>query len=136
MVWYIPSLSPIVDQVTKTGADGEDHKVLLSAISNMRIPLEYQAGLFTAGDTVPVELSLRRLAAMRSYMRDINLGQPTNEAIASAVGMTGKDLEAMYRLLAIAKYDDPMSSRPPRRRPRVVFPRWIRLVASILPVAT
>lgn len=106
MVWYIPSLSPIVDQVTKTGADGEDHKVLLSAISNMRIPLEYQAGLFTAGDTVPVELSLRRLAAMRSYMRDINLGQPTNEAIASAVGMTGKDLEAMYRLLAIAKYDD------------------------------
>ena len=106
MVWYIPSLSPIVDQVTKTGADGEDHKVLLSAISNMRIPLEYQAGLFTAGDTVPVELSLRRLAAMRSYIRDINLGQPTNEAIASAVGMTGKDLEAMYRLLAIAKYDD------------------------------
>lgn len=106
MVWYIPSLSPIVEQVTKTGADGEDHKVLLSAISNMRIPLEYQAGLFTAGDTVPVELSLRRLAAMRSYMRDINLGQATNEEIAKAVGMTGEDLVRMYELLAIAKYDD------------------------------
>lgn len=106
MVWYIPSLSPIVDKVTKTGADGEDHKVLLSAIANMRIPLEYQAGLFTAGDTVPVELSLRRLAAMRSYMRDINLGQATNEEIAQAVGMTGEDLVKMYELLAIAKYDD------------------------------
>lgn len=106
MVWYIPSLSPIVDQVTRTGNDGEDHRVLLSAISNMRIPLEYQAGLFTAGDTRPVERSLRRLAAMRSYMRDINLGLETNEDIAGAVGMTGDDLRAMYQLLAIAKYDD------------------------------
>ncbi|AZA13427.1 nitrate reductase subunit beta [Corynebacterium choanae] len=106
MVWYIPPLSPVVEQVTATGNDGEDHKVLLSAISNMRIPLEYLAGLFTAGDPVPVEKVLRRLAAMRSYMRDINLGQQPNEDIARAVGMTGADLEAMYRLLAIAKYDD------------------------------
>ena len=106
MVWYIPPLSPIVDKVTATGNDGEDHKILFSALSNMRIPLEYLAGLFTAGDTVPVEKSLRRLVAMRSYMRDINLGNEPQEEIAQAVGMTGKDIEAMYRLLAIAKYDD------------------------------
>lgn len=106
MVWYVPPLSPVVDQVTATGNDGEDHKVLLSAISQMRIPLEYLAGLFTAGDTAPVELSLRRLAAMRSYMRDVYMDRPGNEAIAKAVGMTGPALEAMYRLLSIAKYDD------------------------------
>lgn len=106
MVWYIPPLSPVVDAVTASGNDGEDHKVLLSAISNMRIPLDYLAGLFTAGDVVPVELVLRRLAAMRSYMRDINLGNPPQEDIATAVGMTGKEMMEMYRLLAIAKYDD------------------------------
>ncbi|QPK79983.1 nitrate reductase subunit beta [Corynebacterium lizhenjunii] len=106
MVWYIPPLSPIVEQVSATGNDGEDHKILFSALSNMRIPLEYLAGLFTAGDTVPVEKSLRRLVAMRSYMRDINLGNPPQEEIAAAVGMTGADMEAMYRLLSIAKYDD------------------------------
>ena len=106
MVWYIPPLSPVVDQVTASGNDGEDHKVLLTALSTMRIPLEYLAGLFTAGDTAPVELSLRRLAAMRSYMRDINLGGEPNEDIAASVGMTGKEIEKMYRLLAIAKYDD------------------------------
>ncbi|MHA2788713.1 nitrate reductase subunit beta [Corynebacterium sp. S7] len=106
MVWYIPPLSPIVDSVTSTGNDGEDHKILLSAISNMRIPLEYLAGLFTAGDTAPVELSLRRLAAMRSYMRDISLGDEPQERIAEAVGMTGEKIQEMYRLLAIAKYDD------------------------------
>ena len=106
MVWYIPPLSPVVDQVTASGNDGEDHKVLLTALSTMRIPLEYLAGLFTAGDTAPVELSLRRLTAMRSYMRDINLGGEPNEDIAASVGMTGKEIEKMYRLLAIAKYDD------------------------------
>jgi respiratory nitrate reductase, beta subunit len=85
--------------VTASGLDGEDHKVLLTTLSTMRIPLEYLAGLFTAGDTRPVEKSLRRLAAMRSYMRDINLGNEPNEEIAQSVGMTGKEIEAMYRLL-------------------------------------
>ncbi|AKK10878.1 nitrate reductase subunit beta [Corynebacterium uterequi] len=106
MVWYIPPLSPVVDEVTAAGGDGEDHRILFSALSNMRIPLEYLAGLFTAGDTAPVERSLRRLVAMRSYMRDLHLGQDPQEEIAAAVGMTGKDITRLYRLLAIAKYDD------------------------------
>lgn len=106
MVWYIPPLSPVVDSITASGADGEDATLLFTTLATMRIPLEYLAGLFTAGDTTPVELSLRRLAAMRSYMRDINLGQEPQEEIAQAVGMTGEDLQRMYRLLGIAKYDD------------------------------
>ena len=106
MVWYIPPLSPVVDAVTKSGADGENHKILLTALSTMRIPLEYLAGLFSAGDTRPVELSLRRLAAMRSYMRDVNMGQPVDPSIPESVGMTEEEVLAMYRLLSIAKYED------------------------------
>ncbi|WP_277212958.1 nitrate reductase subunit beta [Isoptericola croceus] len=106
MVWYIPPLSPVVDVVTSSGNDGEDGRTLFAAISRMRIPLEYLAGLFTAGDTRPVERVLRRLAAMRSYMRDVNLGREPVEATASAVGMTGDEVREMYRLLAIAKYDE------------------------------
>ncbi|SDN71135.1 respiratory nitrate reductase beta subunit [Actinomyces ruminicola] len=106
MVWYIPPLSPVVDEVAAAGLDGEDHRVLLTAVSEMRIPLEYLAGLFTAGDTNAVELVLRRLAAMRSHMRQVRLGHEADPAIAAAVGMSGAQLEDMYRLLAIAKYDD------------------------------
>src|SRR5690606_6804663 len=106
MVWYIPPLSPVVDVVSSTGNDGEDVRNLFAAIDKLRIPIEYLAGLFTAGDTRPVDASLRKLAAMRSYMRDINLGNDANENIARAVGMTGEEMEAMYRLLAIAKYED------------------------------
>ena len=120
MVWYVPPLSPVVDAVTAAGADAEDHRILLTTLSKMRIPLDYLAELLTAGDTKPVELALRRLAAMRSYMRNINLGMEPNTEAAEAVGMTGEELEAMYRLLAIAKYDDryviPMSSSAPAPR--------------------
>ncbi|WP_022890308.1 nitrate reductase subunit beta [Agromyces italicus] len=106
MVWYIPPLSPVVDVIASSGNDGEDAKTLFAAIAKLRIPLEYLAGLFTAGDTRPVEASLRKLAAMRSYMRGINLGEGKDERIADAVGMTGDSLEEMYRLLAIAKYEE------------------------------
>jgi nitrate reductase / nitrite oxidoreductase, beta subunit len=49
---------------------------------------------------------LRRLAAMRSYMRDINLGRETQPQIPHAVGMTEEEIYEMYRLLAIAKYEE------------------------------
>jgi nitrate reductase beta subunit len=106
MVWYIPPLSPVVDIVRDTGHDAEDSGNLFAAIDALRIPIEYLAGLFTAGDVAPVDAVLRRLAAMRSYLRDINLGRDPDESIPAGVGMTGEAMYDMYRLLAIAKYDE------------------------------
>lgn len=106
MVWYIPPLSPVVDVVAGTGADAEDAPTLFAAIDRLRIPLEYLAGLFTAGDVGPVQDVLQRLAAMRAHMRNVNLGVEQDPRIAAAVGMDAEEMEAMYRLLAIAKYED------------------------------
>ena len=106
MVWYIPPLSPVVDAVSDSGGDAEEADTLFAAIESLRIPVEYLAELFTAGDPAPVTAVLGRLAAMRSYMRDINLGRDPQEAIATAVGMTGEDVYDMYRLLALAPYDE------------------------------
>src|SRR5690606_10074317 len=106
MVWYIPPLSPVVDVVTGSGNDGEDARTLFAAIDKLRIPIGYLAELFTAGDVAPVDASLRRLAAMRSYMRGVSIDDVRDERIANAVGMTGTGIEEMYRLLAIAKYEE------------------------------
>ena len=106
MVWYIPPLSPVVDVVRDTGHDAEDQRNLFAAIEALRIPIGYLAQLFTAGDPAPVDAVLRRLAAMRSYLRDINLGRDPDESIPAAVGMTGQQMYHMYRLLALAKYDE------------------------------
>ena len=106
MVWYIPPLSPVVDALTETGHDGEDDQNLFGAIDTLRIPLEYLAEVFTAGDTGPVRASLEKLAAMRAHMRAINLGEDPDPAVTEAVGMKPEEIEEMYRLLAIAKYED------------------------------
>jgi nitrate reductase beta subunit len=106
MVWYIPPLSPVVDVIAETGFDAEDAGNLFAAIETLRIPIEYLAELFTAGDPAPVDRVLRKLAAMRSYLRDINMGRDPQESIAEAVGMTGEQIYDMYRLLAIAKYEE------------------------------
>jgi nitrate reductase / nitrite oxidoreductase, beta subunit len=106
MVWYIPPLSPVVDVLRDTGHDGEDMGNLFGAVDALRIPVDYLAGLFTAGDTAPVRAVLNRLGAMRAYQRRINLGEPRDESLATAVGMTGQEMDDMYRLLAIAKYDE------------------------------
>ncbi|WP_030668736.1 nitrate reductase subunit beta [Streptomyces sp. NRRL B-1347] len=106
MVWYVPPLSPVVEALAETGFDGEDPDNLFGAIDSLRIPLEYLAELFTAGDVAPVRAALERLAAMRSYMRGVNLGDPPDAAPAERVGMSATDVEDMYRLLAIAKYEE------------------------------
>ncbi|KRD44184.1 nitrate reductase [Cellulomonas sp. Root930] len=106
MVWYIPPLSPVVDAVAETGEDAESKGNLFAAIDQLRIPVEYLAELFTAGDTVPVTGVLKKLAAMRSYMRDISMGRDADPSIPAAVGMTEQEMLDMYRLLAIAKYDE------------------------------
>ena len=105
MVWYVPPLSPVVDAISRDGHDAEDAGNLFGAISALRIPIEYLAGLFTAGDTAEVDRVLRTLAAMRSYLRDINLGRDADPRIPASVGMSEETMYEMYRLLAIAKYE-------------------------------
>jgi nitrate reductase / nitrite oxidoreductase, beta subunit len=105
MVWYVPPLSPIVNALEEDGyeADPDD---LFPAVEKMRIPLEYLANLLSAGDTDVIRDVLRRLAAMRGYMRKQQVLGEQDETLPASVGMSGRDLEDMYRLLAIAKYDE------------------------------
>ncbi|WP_439029741.1 nitrate reductase subunit beta [Gordonia terrae] len=105
MVWYVPPLSPIVDLLTEQGHDAESPGTLFGAIEALRIPVEYLAELFSAGDTDVIDGVLRRLAAMRAYMRDVTLGRETDPGIPAAVGMDEEQVYEMYRLMAIAKYD-------------------------------
>jgi nitrate reductase beta subunit len=106
MVWYIPPLSPIVDLLRDQGHDAESPDVLFGAIRSLRIPMDYLAELFTAGDVAEIERVLTILAAMRAHMRNITLQQPQDDSIAASVGMTDVSMREMYRLMAIAKYDE------------------------------
>jgi nitrate reductase beta subunit len=100
MVWYIPPLSPVADIV-----GGYDQDQVFAAIDALRIPVEYLASLFTAGDPAPVRAVLRKLAAVRAIQRAAQLGLDLDEDLPAAVGSTADELDDLYRLLAIAKYE-------------------------------
>jgi nitrate reductase beta subunit len=105
MVWYVPPLSPIVNTLETDGYEADPDDVF-GAIERMRIPLEYLANLLAAGDTDVIRDVLRRLAAMRGHMRKREVLGVRDEQIAARAGMTVDEVEDMFRLLAIGKYED------------------------------
>ena len=114
MVWYIPPLSPIMNTIEgkESGVATDD---IFPAIDHMRIPIEYLATLLTAGDTDLIRKVLKKMAVMRSYMRAEVTGKAFHLDLITELGLKKEDIQEMYRLLAIAKYNDrfviPMSHK-------------------------
>lgn len=103
MVWYVPPLSPI-QSAANSGLLPDDG--LLPDVSRLRIPLRYLANLFTAGDVAPVQRALERLLAMRAYMRGKTVEGKADAALLERVTLTEPQVQEMYRILAIANYED------------------------------
>jgi nitrate reductase beta subunit len=106
MVWYIPPLSPVSDIVHAAGYDDADPDQVFATIDALRIPVEYLANLFTAGAVAPVQRVLRKLAVVRAIQRAGQLGLVPNEKLTTTVDASLEELDDLYRLLAIAKYED------------------------------
>ncbi len=107
MVWYVPPLSPMMNHLADAAHMPAD--AFLTAVDSMRIPLDYLASILAAGDVGPVRRALVRLSAMRTAMREKNLGTQGTDWTASALmteaGLSVEQLDAMADLLAAAKYD-------------------------------
>ena len=105
MVWYVPPLSPVQNQIDQgalpTEADGAIPKV-----EALRTPMRYLANLLTAGREEPIVLALKRMIAMRSYFRSLNVEGTPNTAVLDEVGLTEAQVRDMYQLMAIANYED------------------------------
>lgn len=105
MVWYVPPLSPIMNVFEGKESVGEA-EAIFPGIDEMRIPVQYLANMLTAGDPQPVKAALYKLAMMRLYMRGKNTERPLAEETLAQVGLDPQRVEKLYRLLAIAKYED------------------------------
>jgi nitrate reductase / nitrite oxidoreductase, beta subunit len=105
MVWYIPPLSPVADVVNAAGYDANSPDNVFATIDALRIPIEYLANLFTAGEPEAIRAVLRKLAAVRAIQRAGQLGLDIDENLPATVGSTIDELDDLYRLLAIAKYE-------------------------------
>jgi len=103
MVWYVPPLSP-VQQAAEDGNLPLDEGV--PDVRQLRIPVRYLSNMLTAGWDEPVVTGLERMLAMRQYMRSQTVDGVIDESVAERVGLTGNEIEEMYRIMAIANYED------------------------------
>lgn len=103
MVWYIPPLSPVqntIDIVNLTkNYDFPD-------IKKLKIPIKYLANLLTGGNEDIIIKSLKKLMALRTYMRFKLIDGISNTEILSKADLTEFDVKAMYKYIAISNYED------------------------------
>ncbi len=114
MVWYIPPLSPIMNQFEGIGSSLNEDDIF-PAIDQMRIPIAYLANLLTAGDESHIRTVLKKMAVMRTFMRSIQTNKEPNITLLEGLNLTEEDIRDMYRILAIAKYEDRFVIPPSHR---------------------
>ena len=103
MVWYIPPLSPIQSAME----DGRLEKSgVIPNVEDLRIPVKYLANMLTGGKEEPVVHALERMLAMREFMRGKTVEGITDTAILERVGLDENTLDDMYRIMALANYED------------------------------
>ncbi|MFQ3230712.1 nitrate reductase subunit beta [Reinekea sp.] len=103
MVWYVPPLSPIQSAVEAghVGMNG-----IIPDLASLRIPIKYLANLLTAGEEKPVIDALEKMIAMRAYKRSQQVDKEEDLEVLKQVGLTQAQVEDMYKIMAIANYED------------------------------
>lgn len=136
MLWYVPPLLPVMASVSEPGSAQEDklHPIakrwneswlydttteeLWGNVEQARVPLEYLASLFSAGDTSLVADKLKKLMAVRIYRRWKTVGDVTEAKMTETLrdaGLTQESAEAAFYLTALAKFNDRFVVPPAHR---------------------
>ncbi len=105
MVWYIPPLSPIQSAAQKGEIPMMENNAIPD-VDKLRIPVKYLANMMTAGKEEPVALALKRMMAMRVFMRGCLIEGSPDESILQEVGLTEELVKDMYKIMALANYED------------------------------
>jgi len=110
MMYYIPPLSPVVSIIEEDllkldiNPAMQDFE-LFDRLDAARMPVQYLANLFSAGNEAPVRLALRKMLAVRTYMRRKTVDGAVDEktlALLAQAGTNASEVEAIYRLTALA----------------------------------
>lgn len=101
MNFYIPPLSPIANKTEFFTSDD-----IFGKVDDLSLPIDYLANLFCASSREPILQALKKMLALRAFNRQKNVDGKIDENVLEAVGLTIEQADAMYKLLAIAKYED------------------------------
>ena len=106
MMYYVPPLSPVVSVVEEDlykldiAGDGRYFE-LFERLDAARLPVQYLANLFSAGNEQVIRGILRKLLAVRLYMRRKTVDGVVDDktlALLDEAGTNAEEVEAIYKL--------------------------------------
>jgi nitrate reductase beta subunit len=128
MLFYVPPMMPVMasisdkdqseqaeqmDPIAKFWDDGWIYDTstdeIWAAVEKARIPVQYLASLFTAGDEEEVKKPLRIQLAVRIHRRQEtvgDIGEEKVDAVLKDLELTREQCEAIYELTSLPKFED------------------------------
>ena len=117
MLFYVPPLLPIMG-VSEADLYDTDHEELFTNIERSRLPIQYMASLFTAGNEGQVREVLKKMMAVRYFRRQVTVGDQGSERverILREVGVNERTANEIYQLTALANFQDRFVIPPTHR---------------------
>jgi nitrate reductase beta subunit len=117
MLFYVPPLLPVVAKADE-GLYDTSGKELFAPIEKARLPMEYMAKLFSAGNVELVRYSLRKQYAVRLFKRLETVGDLDPALVKRAleqVGASEAEAEGIYRLTSLPTMDERFVIPPSHR---------------------
>lgn len=114
MMYYIPPLSPVVSVIEKDlvkldlSEEMHDFEVF-HRLEAARLPTEYLASLFSGGNVEIIRKVLRKMLAVRVYMRRKSVEGEVDQVALDALEkaeLTEAEAEAIYKLTTIPTLDE------------------------------
>ena len=117
MLFYVPPLLPVLGNVD-TGSYETTTDDFFGPLDQQRLPIEYMARLFTAGNVGKLRYSLKKMMAVRMMRRQETVGDMDAERVAQILAeaeCTKEEAEAIYRLTSLPTFEDRFVIPPSHR---------------------
>ncbi|HRO40783.1 MAG TPA: nitrate reductase subunit beta [Flavobacteriales bacterium] len=117
-LFYVPPMLPAMASVDADGVYDSHTESLWAGIEKSRLPMQYLASLFTAGDTERMKLVLKKLLAVKISRRNTTVGDLSEREVSDALegGRTNaKEADAIFRLTSLATFEERFVIPPAHR---------------------
>jgi len=117
MLFYVPPLMPVIAS-QEAGTVRNETEDLFADIDSARVPIQYLAKLFAAGNEGKVRYSLRKQYAVRMWRRHKTVGDvdlATAEQALVQAECSAEEADAIYRLTSLASMEERVVVPPAQR---------------------
>jgi nitrate reductase beta subunit len=118
MLFYVPPMAPVISRRQDTGALDAVNDKLFHDIEDSRVPLQFLANLFGAGQDGHLVYALKKQKAVRWYRRAVTVGDVTMETahqMLKEADCTVEQAEEIYKLTSLCTFEERFVIPPMQR---------------------